>query len=238
MTKVTSFGFLFFECNGHPSHDLNCWNTSQVVNMHLVFAEGNFSGFVSKWDTGKVTSLNGAFGRSTVFRGEELLHWNTGNVQDMFGAFSNMLQIGILATENWNVSKVYTFDSAFRNTDFRGDLGNWDASSAVLTRFVFAGCGNFNGDIGRWNMSRVEWTDCMLAGCHSFNQARPFMLRKICRKATNSTAGSRSVASACVAWKITFARLMHLFFLVRLQDMSGWDVSKLQIANAMFANAR
>jgi len=206
--------------------------------MHLVFAEGNFSGFVSKWDTGKVTSLNGAFGRSTVFRGEELLHWNTSNVQDMFGTFAYMPQPGTLAIENWDVSKVRTFDSTFYGTDFTGDLGNWDVSSAIKTRFMFNGCKNFNGNIGRWNMSRVEWTDYMFLNAYKFNQVRAFMLRKICRKATNSTIGSRSVASACVAWKIAFARLMHLFFLVRLQDISGWDVSKLQIANAMFANAR
>ena len=58
----------------------------------------------------------------------------------------------------------------FEDTDFQGDVSEWDMSNAEDTNSVFYGCENFNCDLSKWDMSNVKVCRRMFERCTRFDQ--------------------------------------------------------------------
>ena len=43
----------------------------------------------------------------------------------------------------------------FTQTNFNGDISNWDVSNVTNMRFMFYECKSFNKDISNWDASNV-----------------------------------------------------------------------------------
>lgn len=67
-------------------------------------------------------------------------------------------------------SNVSDLNSLFRNTDFNGDVSNWDTSNVTNMQFTFALNSNFNKNIGHWDTSNVINMFGIFYKSYSFNQ--------------------------------------------------------------------
>ena len=54
-----------------------------------------------------------------------------------------------------DVGGVDNFDGLFKDTEFCGDVSQWNMAQAKSTNYMFAGT-PFNGDLSKWNMACLE----------------------------------------------------------------------------------
>lgn len=73
-------------------------------------------------------------------------------ITDMSHLFENSEFNGDIS--EWNVSKVTDMSWMFADSKFNGDISNWDVSNVTDMRGMFAES-IFNGDLSRWDVSKV-----------------------------------------------------------------------------------
>ena len=114
------------------------------------FDNGNASqyGDITKWCTGAVTDMAGAFSGRTTFN-EDISAWDTSNVEDMSGMFD-----GAAFNQNisgWDTSSVKNMLGMFNNeTTFNQPIGGWDTSNVTGMSFMFFDATAFNQDLSDW----------------------------------------------------------------------------------------
>ena len=107
-------------------------------------------GVMPKWDTSRVTNMDGKLGSSfTGFGGRaafngDLSTWNTGQVTSMKFMFAKAAK-------------------------FNKDISKWDTSSVRDMTGMFDGAIEFNQNIGRWNTSQVLGMNEMFNGALEFD---------------------------------------------------------------------
>ena len=69
-----------------------------------------------------------------------------------------------------NVSNIIDMSHLFEDTDFKGNISNWDVSNVEDMQFMFRGCKSFNCNISNWDVSSVTNMYQMFCGCVKFNQ--------------------------------------------------------------------
>ena len=128
-------------------YDLNCIDTSEIIDMASLFDSGNYNKSlnnidISKWDVSNVKYMQFMFDGYENFNCD-LSKWNVSKVKNMKGIFS------------WCVK-------------FNCDLSKWDVSNVTDMSFMFDSCKNFNCNLSKWNVSNVENMSCMFNGCEKF----------------------------------------------------------------------
>jgi len=111
-----------------------------------------------------------------------------------------------------NVSQVTDMHCLFMDTDFQGDISQWDVSNVTDMSEMFENCSNFNCDLSSWNVSKVEYMDSMFDGCENFN-------------------------SDISAWNVrNVINMNNMFYECSNfnQDLSGWDVGSVEYTHNMF----
>ena len=95
------------------------------------------------------------------------LNWiNTSAVTEMPQLFFNSNFNGDVS--NWDVSNVTNMRETFYSSYFTGDISNWDVSNVKDMTRMFAGS-HFNNDISNWDVSNVTGMDYMFTKTN-FNQ--------------------------------------------------------------------
>ena len=78
--------------------------------------------------------------------------------------------IDMKADLNWvDVSKITSFFSLFRNSEFIGNISEWNVSNVTQMQYAFSNC-NFNGDISKWDVSNVTNMTGMFMQNEKFNR--------------------------------------------------------------------
>ena len=104
--------------------DLNDIDTSKITDMSCLFLHSKvandvnpqFDGDISKWDVSNVEDMSNMFEHS-IYSGKN------GNIG------------------NWDVSKVKEFKFMFRDSEFEGDISDWDVNKdAYLGDMMFNYC--------------------------------------------------------------------------------------------------
>ena len=135
------------ECLDSKNYNLNCIDTSKIIDMSNLFDSGNYNKSlnnidISKWDVSNVKYMQFMFDGYEKFNCD-LSNWDVSKVENMKGIFS------------WCIK-------------FNCDLSKWDVSNVTNMSFMFDSCKNFNCNLSKWNVSNVEDMSCMFNGCEKF----------------------------------------------------------------------
>jgi len=100
------------------------------LGMAGVFANGDFNGDISDWDTSSVTNM------------ESMLSYNSSFNQDI---------------SRWNTSSVTATNDMFRNNpSFNQNISGWNVSSITSMERMFRDASAFNQNITGWCVSSIS----------------------------------------------------------------------------------
>ncbi|MFK7933063.1 MAG: BspA family leucine-rich repeat surface protein, partial [Saprospiraceae bacterium] len=139
--------------------------------------------------------------------------WST-----FYYSFHNCSNLTYNATDAPDLSNVTDMRYAFGgNTNFDGDLNNWDVSNVIYFSGMFNQTDVFNSPLDNWNMSNAEDLSNMFRDAKGFNQPLASW-----ESATSTLANVTSMSS--MFWGATLFN----------QDVSTWNVSNVNNMYAMF----
>ena len=151
-------------------YDLNCIDTSEIIDMASLFESGNYNKTldnidISKWDVSKVKHMSGMFAGYENFNCD-LSKWDVHNVKTMEHMFHYCENFNCDLSK-WNVSNVTNMKYMFRNcSKFDSDLSKWDVSNVTNMKYMFQNCENFKAkDLDKWNVSNVKNMEYMFDNC-------------------------------------------------------------------------
>lgn len=81
-SNITDMSMLFTFSRPKFNGDISEWNTSNVTDMHFMFADTKFAGDISDWDVRNVENMNNMFYGCNDFNCD-LNKWKVDNVKDM-----------------------------------------------------------------------------------------------------------------------------------------------------------
>ncbi|MBC9022955.1 BspA family leucine-rich repeat surface protein [Limosilactobacillus fermentum] len=207
---------------------LDSWNTSNVVNMRLMFQNDSSLTVMdlSHWDTSSVTDMASMFCMATNLQSVgDLSNWNTSKVTDMSNMFSSDVNIQTVGQlDNWDTSNVTDMNGMFANMDKLksvGDLSKWNISNVTSLMGMFDSTNSLQtvGQLDKWDTSNVTDMGEMFYYSHI------------------KTAGDLG------KWNTSNVANMNYMFnnAINLQsvgDLSKWNTSKVTDMSCMFYNAR
>ena len=95
---------------------------------------------------------------------------DTSNITDMSYLFVESDFNGDIS--NWNVSNVESMISMFAGSNFNGDISKWDVSNIESMTSMFSHS-NFNGDLSKWNVSNVTNNSDIFYNCPIEEKYKP-----------------------------------------------------------------
>jgi len=186
MPNVERMQSLFQDCTIFNS-DVSRWNTDNLGHALSVFNDcSNFNSDCStKTVTRKAVYNSGRSGNYKTFTDTA---WNMDNAYNLGALFSRCTSFDNGGNQQglntWNIGLAtppsgerYNLSNLFNETQFNGDLNNWDVSQCQQFQFTFYNNSVFNGDITNWDFSGLGAGNCaassilfFLRGTTSFNQ--------------------------------------------------------------------
>lgn len=146
LTYVQSMQNTFYECDIEDLSPLSQWDTSNVTNMSLMFADcrkiTDLSP-LSKWDVSKVKDMSRMFAMSY---GSDTPYYGVNYIKSLHGL------------EKWDVSNVTNFTTMFYDLYWLEDISavkNWDISSGTDFSYMFAHCNADDLDEITWDLSHI-----------------------------------------------------------------------------------
>ena len=162
-----------------------------------------------------LTSLERVFkGTNITLTGDSLSKWRTAGVINMNSAFMNSNFNGEI--NDWNTSNVVDMVSIFENnTTFNQPLNNWDINKLTDMSRMFYGASSFNQLLNNWDTSNVTNMSNLFTGASSFNRNLD-------------------------TWNTSIVTDMSGIFMDALSFngiIRTWNTEQVKIMNSMFKNA-
>ena len=153
-----------------------------------------------------------------------------------------------------DVSRITDMSGLFRNSNFNGDISEWNVSNVTNMEYMFSDT-PFNGDLSKWNVSDTAKTDLMfartpLASTNTFPRwYHPLINAGESIKANNENI-RRLISKAIMEYGpncdlnfIDVSQVTDMSFLFRRDDtftpdfngdISKWNVSNVKYMQSMF----
>jgi surface protein len=183
------------------------WDVSLVTDMSGYTEISSYKGFgdkstfnadISRWNTGKVTSMRSTFNRASAFN-QDIGSWNTAQVTTMQGMF-HVASVFNQDIGDWNTAQVTRMTYMFHTASaFNQDIGSWNTAQVTLMRYMFHTASSFNQDIGSWNTAQV--TDMV----HMFQLASKFNHDISSWTGTAATSAQTEMFSSATAFQAKFS---------------------------------
>lgn len=96
------------------------------------------------------------------------LNWiDVSQISNFWGIFKNTQFVGDIS--EWDVSNARVMNEMFNHTIFNGDISRWDVSNVTTMSHMFEES-YFNKDISRWDVRKVKYVFWMFRDAQKFNQ--------------------------------------------------------------------
>ena len=251
---VTSFYRLFknrTENHLNYIHDLNSWDTGNVVTMQEMFSGASYVKFkISNWNVSNVKSMNNAFKEVRYFK-EDLSSWDVGNVTDMSYMFYQCRAFNS-DISNWDVGNVANFSYTFFYTwSLKANLDNWNITGRVINMSnMFNTAWGYNGTIFKGNWKNIDPNTNVIGmfaeiGGHievDYDSTTGFQSRNELKTAVDAYIGNKIIALGIYGnikdWNVSnVTDMSELFRLVQKfnGDVSNWDVGNVTNMSYMFS---
>ena len=145
---------------------------------------------------------------------------------ELYRVISQFLeQFGNNSNLNWiNTSAVTEMPQLFFNSNFNGDVSNWDVSNVTNMRETFYSS-YFTGDISNWDVSNVKDMTRMFAGSHFNNDISNWDVSNV--KDMAGMFGRSEFNSDISKWDVSNVTGMDYMFTKTNfnQDISLWNIN-------------
>ena len=131
--KVVTLERTFYKASKFAGTGLWSWNTASATDLRYTFFDaGGMNADLTRWEVGKVASLERTFSGASKFTGTGLASWDTASVTTLSGTFMGAKEMNADLT-GWKVGKVGSLFSTF------------------IDAFKFAGTG-----VDTWDVAKVK----------------------------------------------------------------------------------
>ena len=145
---------------------------------------------------------------------------------------------------NWiDTSNVTNMKRLFWETEFNGDISNWDVSNVTDMTAMFCSQKDsfyaFNGDLNNWDVSNVTTMECMFMGACGANPSISKWDVSNVKDMYQMFAWNQKFDGDISQWNVSNVTNMALMFYESgfNGDLSKWDVSKVQDMHGMFSSS-
>ncbi|MDD7759254.1 MAG: BspA family leucine-rich repeat surface protein [Bacteroidales bacterium] len=150
--KVTSMGYMFYNCSSLTTMDLTSFNTENVVNMAGMFygCSSLYGVGLSSFNTSKVTDMAYMFSGCSSLKMLNVSSFNTENVTDMRYMFFGSSALTKLDLSNFNTAKVSFMQSMFAGCSKLTTIyckDNWNSNVVSTSDDMFKGCTSLKGAV-------------------------------------------------------------------------------------------
>jgi len=157
-------------------------------------------GFIGEVDGVSYKVVDSTMLYTMVMNNEDLRFICTSKITNMFELFLDSEFNGDIS--NWDVGSVTNMRRMFSNSEFNGNISNWNVSNVTDMNGMF-GNSNFNGDISNWDVSNVTNMGYMFTNT-------PF----------NQDISNWDVSNVTNMYRMFFGTTFN-------QDLSSWNVIKV-----------
>lgn len=146
------------------------------LGIHIQNIQNNINLQALKKDVTKAIENNDKALLKKVIENQWVGHWDDQLYTVKNEKISDVIKfsidaLGNNANLNWiDVSEVTNMSGLFSNSQFNGDISNWNASNVTDMSYMFYKNFDFESDISEWNVSKVKNMRCMFAKTYSFEQ--------------------------------------------------------------------
>jgi len=166
-------GYQGFGAKNTFDGDISKWDTGKVTTMRSMFSSASsFNQDIGSWNTAQVTKMTSMFSSASAFN-QDIGNWNTAQVTDMSRMFFISSSGASAFNQNigsWNTEKVINMYAMFYEaTAFNGDISKWNTAKVTDMYLMFFKTSAFNQDIGSWNTAQVTNMGAMFQQASAFN---------------------------------------------------------------------
>jgi surface protein len=246
--------------------DISNWGVYANTATNSFYGASNMTCSAVDKPTGVHTTLNGAFGRCTLFNGA-IGNWDVSTVTNMAFMFDHLFSADGEFNQDissWDVSNVTTFQRMFTNSKFNQDISSWTIKNAgaVNMNYMFS-ASSFNQPLNDWDMTAVADMSFMFNDNRVFNQdlnlwntngcanmasmfrLNPVFNGDISTWNTSNVTNMSEMFNSCnfngdiSAWNTS--NVTNMFAMFRFcpmnSNISGWNVSNVTNMALMFVGA-
>ncbi|MGH1388036.1 BspA family leucine-rich repeat surface protein [Kordia sp.] len=198
---------------------------------HFVRISGAFPQITQGGDTSNAAKL------------QAINNWGTNSWESMQGAFQGCSNVQLLATDSPDLSLVISTDYMFygcQNFTGHDSMNNWDMSSILTMRQMFATATNFNANISGWNVSEVTDMFGLFIVASSFDQdISGWNVGNVTNMESMFNLAS-SFNKNISGWNVSKVKNMENMFYSAAafnQEIGGWNVGLVENMRSMFNEA-
>ena len=219
--------------------DIKNWGVYANTATNSFYGASNMTCSAVDKPTGIHTTLNGAFGRCTLFNGA-IGNWDVSTVTNMAFMFDHLFSTDGEFNQDissWDVSNVITFQRMFTNCKFNQDISSWTIKNtgAVNMQYMFS-ASFFNQPLNDWDMTAVADMSYMFNDNRVFNQDLNLWNTNGCANMASMFRLSAAFNGDISTWNTSnVTNMSEMFNSCNFNgDVSAWDTSSVTNMSFMF----
>nr|MCR5483160.1 BspA family leucine-rich repeat surface protein [Bacilli bacterium] len=137
------------------------WDTSTFVDVSYMF--NDCAGFktldLNDWNTGNIKTMTYTFNNMSNLEELHVEEWDTSSLERITAGFMSNNKLTTLDLNKWDVRKLKALDGAFQNNHNLVELkvSNWDTPSLLDLGFAFRGLNKIEVlDLSNWTLDNVQ----------------------------------------------------------------------------------
>jgi surface protein len=141
----------------------------------------------------------------------------------------------------WRTSGLVDMNSTFKNSNFNGNINEWNISNVIDIRNIFEGNTSFNKPINNWVFSKdVRDMSRMFYGASAFNQSINTWDTSNIVNMSNLFTGASTFDQSLNLWNTSLVRDMSEMFMNATSfngNIRTWNTLLVETMHSMFKNA-